>query len=138
MSIASVTLTVYFEDPFWVGVFQRREGGQLSAAKVIFGAEPRDSQVYDLLLRRYYRLTFGGQVEEAAPETRPNPKWMQREARRQMQKTGVGTKSQQALSALREQNKRARRENRRERRRAEAERRFALKQEKRREKHKGR
>lgn len=32
-------LTVYFEDPFWVGVFERIENGKLSAAKVTFGAE---------------------------------------------------------------------------------------------------
>ena len=138
MSIASVTLTVYFEDPFWVGVFQRREGGRLSAAKVTFGAEPRDSQVYDLLLHRYHRLTFGGQVEETAPETRPNPKRMQREARRQMQKTGAGTKAQQALNALREENKQTRRQDSRVRRQAEEEWKFALRQQKRREKHRGR
>ena len=35
-------LTVYFEDPFWIGVFERIENGKLSAAKVTFGAEPKD------------------------------------------------------------------------------------------------
>ena len=34
-------LTVYFEEPFWVGVFERIEDGKLSVAKVIFGAEPK-------------------------------------------------------------------------------------------------
>ena len=33
-------LTVFFEDPFWIGVFERIENGRLSAAKVTFGAEP--------------------------------------------------------------------------------------------------
>ena len=33
-------LTVYFEDPFWVGVFERVEDGKLSVCKVTFGAEP--------------------------------------------------------------------------------------------------
>lgn len=32
-------LTVFFEDPFWVGVFERIEDGKLSAAKVTFGSE---------------------------------------------------------------------------------------------------
>ena len=31
-------LVVYFEDPFWVGIFERTEDGKLSAAKVTFGA----------------------------------------------------------------------------------------------------
>ena len=35
-------LTVFFEDPFWVGVFERIENGRLSAAKVTFGAEPKE------------------------------------------------------------------------------------------------
>ena len=35
-------LTVFFEDPFWVGVFERIESGRLSVCKVTFGAEPRD------------------------------------------------------------------------------------------------
>ena len=35
-------LTVYFDDPFWVGIFERSEGSKLSVAKVTFGAEPRD------------------------------------------------------------------------------------------------
>lgn len=35
-------LTVYFEDPFWVGVFERIDDGKLSVCKVTFGAEPKD------------------------------------------------------------------------------------------------
>ena len=35
-------LTVYFEDPFWVGVLERIEDGALSVCKVTFGAEPKD------------------------------------------------------------------------------------------------
>ncbi len=46
------TLTVYFEPPFWVGVFARREGGARTAAKVTFGVEPRDQEVYALILSR--------------------------------------------------------------------------------------
>ena len=32
-------LTVFFEEPFWVGIFERIEDGKLSAAKVTFGAD---------------------------------------------------------------------------------------------------
>ena len=35
-------LTVFFEAPFWVGVFERFEGGTLSVCKITFGAEPKD------------------------------------------------------------------------------------------------
>ena len=35
------TLTVFFDDPFWVGVFERIEDGKLFVCKVTFGAEPK-------------------------------------------------------------------------------------------------
>ena len=31
-------LTVFFEEPFWVGIFERIEDGKLSVAKVTFGS----------------------------------------------------------------------------------------------------
>ena len=50
MDKASGKLTVYFEEPFWVGVFERIEDGKLSVAKVTFGAEPKDYEVQELSL----------------------------------------------------------------------------------------
>ena len=41
MDKANVKLTVYFEEPFWVGIFERIEDGNVSVAKVTFGAEPK-------------------------------------------------------------------------------------------------
>ena len=38
-------LTVFFEEPFWVGIFEKREEGKLSVCKVTFGAEPKDYEV---------------------------------------------------------------------------------------------
>ena len=47
MDKASGKLTVYFEEPFWVGVFERIEDGKLSVAKVTFGAELNDYEVQE-------------------------------------------------------------------------------------------
>ena len=52
------SLTVFFEDPFWVGVFERIEDGKLSVCKVTFGAEPKDYEVWDYVLHHYYELTM--------------------------------------------------------------------------------
>ena len=41
-------LTVFFEEPFWVGIFERIEDGKLSVAKVTFGAEPKDYEVQEI------------------------------------------------------------------------------------------
>ena len=59
METTSLTLTVFFDDPFWVGVFERADGGRLSVCRVVFGAEPRDAEVLALVLRRWHQGTAG-------------------------------------------------------------------------------
>ena len=56
-------LTVFFEGQFWVGVFERISGGRLSVCKVTFGAEPKDYEVWDFILKHYYELKFGPAIE---------------------------------------------------------------------------
>lgn len=51
-------LTVFFEEPFWIGVFERISEGKLSVCKITFGAEPKDYEIYDFVLKNYYRLKF--------------------------------------------------------------------------------
>ena len=130
-------LTVYFEEPFWVGVFERIDGGKLSVAKVIFGAEPKDYEVQEYIQKHYDSLKFSPAVDTVVKDIKRNPKRMQREAKRQMQETGIGTKSQQALKLQQEQNKQERKIRSREKKEAEEQRMFEMKQQKKREKHKG-
>ena len=131
-------LTVFFEEPFWVGVFERISEGGLSACKVTFGAEPKDYEIYDFVLKKYGRLRFSPAVATDVREAGRNPKRVQREVRKQVESTGIGTKSQQALKLQQEQWKTERKNANRERREAEKERKFELKQQKRKEKHRGR
>ena len=118
MDKTSGKLTVYFENPFWVGVFERIEDGKLSVAKVIFGAEPTDYQVQEYILKYYDSLKFSPAVETVVKDIKRNPKRMQREAKRQMNETGIGTKSQQALKLQQEQNKLERKTRSREKKRS--------------------
>ena len=138
MDKVSGKLTVFFEEPFWVGVFERVSDGKLSVCKVTFGAEPKDYEIYDFVLKNYYRLRFSPAVAAEVKEVGRNPKRVQREVRKQVQNTGIGTKSQQALKLQQEQLKTERRIVSREQREAEKQRRFELKQQKRKEKHRGR
>ena len=117
-------------EPFWVGIFERYEDGKLSAAKVTFGSEPKDYEVYQFILEHYYELQFSPAVSAVVKETKKNPKRVQRDVRKQMQENCVGTKSQQALKMQQEQNKQQRKEKSRERRIAEAVRMYELKQQK--------
>lgn len=137
MSEAIGTLTVYFEEPFWVGVFERIETGKLSVCKVTFGAEPKDYEVWDFVLRNYDKLKFSSAVQAEPKQSANNPKRQQRNVKKQLQAIGVGTKSQQALAAQREELKTARKKVSREQKEAEQQRRFDRKQQKRREKRKG-
>ena len=130
-------LTVFFEEPFWIGVFERISEGKLSVCKVTFGAEPKDYEVYDFVLKNYYQLKFSPAVATDVKEAGRNPKRAQREVRKQIQNTGIGTKSQQALKLQQEQLKIERKIVCREQREAEKERRFELRKIKRKEKHRG-
>ena len=138
MDKVSGKLTVFFEEPFWVGVFERVADGKLSVCKVTFGAEPKDYEIYDFVLKNYYRLRFSPAVAADVKEAGCNPKRVQREARKQVQNTGIGTKSQQALKLQQEQLKTEHKIVSREQREAEKQRQFELKQQKKKEKHRGR
>ena len=130
-------LTVLFEAPFWVGIFERIEGNTLSVCKVTFGAEPKDYEVWEYVLHSYSGLKFSPEVETARKRAAGDPKRRRREAERLMRGAGIGTKSQQALAAAREETKTERRARSRAEQEAEKQRRFDLRQQKRREKHKG-
>lgn len=138
MDRVSGRLTVYFEEPFWVGVFERIEDGKLSVAKVTFGAEPKGYEIYEFILKHYYSLQFSPAVAAVVKEAAKNPKRMQRDVIKQLRNNGIGTKSQQALKLQQEQNKQERKVKSREQKLTEARRMFELKQQKKKEKHRGR
>ena len=138
MDKVSGKLTVFFEEPFWVGVFERVSEGNLSVCKVMFGAEPKDYEVYEFVLKNYYQLQFSPAVATDVKEASRNPKRVQREVRKQVQNTGIGTKSQQALKLQQEQLKTERKIVSREQWEAEKQRQFELKHQKRRETQRGR
>ncbi len=131
------SLTVFFEDPFWVGVFERIDSGSLSVCKVTFGAEPKDYEVWDYLLQQYDKMTFTPAIQTEVRKTADNPKRRLRNARKQLKAKGIGTKSQQALQKQREEMKVEHRQISREERDAQAQRRFEMKQAKKKEKRRG-
>ena len=138
MDGTALILTVFFEDPFWVGVFERYEGGQLSVCKVTFGAEPSGQQIYDLILHRNRHLCFGPELAAELRAEARSLKRRQRQAARLLAQNGTGTRAQQALAAQREQNRQERGQAARQRRAEEQQRRFEQKQQKKKQKHKGR
>ncbi|PKM74013.1 MAG: DUF2992 domain-containing protein [Firmicutes bacterium HGW-Firmicutes-16] len=132
-------LTVLYDEPFWVGVYERFYEGELEVCKVSFGAEPKDSEVYEYFLNNFNDLSFSPAIK-AEIKSRPdiNPKRMRREISKQLETRGVGTKSQQALKLQQEEGKLARKVISKQRREDEKQFKFELRQQKQKEKHKGR
>ena len=132
-------LTILFEAPFWIGLYERTDNGKYEACKITFGSEPKEYEVYEFLLRNWNKLKFSPPIRaEAAIERKTNPKRMQREIQSQLQDKGIGTKAQQALKLQHEQWKLERKTRSREQREAEKDRRFAIRQEKKKARHRGR
>ena len=138
METGYANLTIRFEDPFWVLLYERSGGGTYEVCKLPLGAEPGDQEVYAFLLENWRSLRFSPPVAaKGPPERKVSPKRARREARRAVRPAGTGTKAQQALALQREEGKAARTRQSRQEREAEEERKFTLRREKRREKRKG-
>lgn len=74
-----------------MGVFERVSDGKMSVCKVMFGAEPKDYEIYDFVLKNYYQLRFSPAVLTDVKEVGRNPKRVPREVRKQIQDTGIET-----------------------------------------------
>ena len=51
-------LTILFDDPFWIGLYEREDDTEYSVCRIVFGAEPRDQEVYAYLLEHWRTLRF--------------------------------------------------------------------------------
>lgn len=84
--------TVFFENPFWVGIYERIFEGKLEVCKITFGAEPKDYAIYAFLLENWNKLRFSSPVKAGhTDEGRRNPKRMQRDIKKQLSAQGIGT-----------------------------------------------
>ena len=88
-----------------MGVFEKIENGALSVCKVTFGAEPKDDEVWAYILRYFGKLQFSPAIKIEERRRADHPKRRQHSITKQLQTTGIGTKSQQALAAQREAGK---------------------------------
>jgi hypothetical protein len=131
-------LTVYFEDPFWVGVFEREDETGYCVSRVVFGPEPTDAELYAYIQQEYANLNFGEPIQNQVKIVRKkNFKRMQREVRKEVYEEGVGTKAQQAMKLNMALNKKERQVKSREELEREKALKFEMRQEKKKEKHRG-
>lgn len=140
MGLTTARLTVFFEEPFYVALYERTQDGYTQVCRVVFGKEPTDAEVYEYFLKNWSRLKFSPPVPAGfVSDARKNPKRVQREIHRQLSgKMTPGTKSQQALKLQHDQAKSERRTNNKQRRELEQQQKYELRRQKKKEKHKGR
>ena len=97
--------TVFFDGQYWVGVLEIVDGGQLRAARHVFGSEPTGPELYEFALHGFTGLADRAWASGAAPVhdaekrgRRPgNPKRVARILARERAAPSVSTAAQQAL-----------------------------------------
>ena len=138
MKKISGKLTVFFENPFWVGIFENFENDNLSVCKVTFGSEPKEYEIYDFILKKFYNLRFSNEMKSNFSEKAKNPKRRQREIKKELQSKKFLKKSEEILKLQYEENKKERKIKTKQEEELEKQRKFLLKQEKKKKKHRGR
>jgi len=134
----NIILTVFFEEPFWVGIFERYDDDFLQTSRLVFGSEPKDYEVYAFILNNYCRIQFGKPIVACKEMIqKSNPKRLQREIKNQTMEKGISTKAQRAVQEALEARKEEGEKIRKEVRIKQEKTRFALKQERKKEKKKG-
>lgn len=139
--MATIKATIFFEKRFWVGTFERTDKEGYAVARHIFGGEPSDPEIHEFVLNHYLELKFGEAKDIHVQIHRMNPKRVQREVRREMAKMKEETKpSTLAQDYMREEIEKKKKESKSlssAQKQARKDEQFALKQEKRKEKHRG-
>lgn len=133
----SLEMNVLFDDPFWVGIFYLRELDEVRVCRVVFGQEPSDGQVYEYFLMNFQHLKFDARYQDKVVTKVKNPKRMQRQIKKQSLTLYSGTKSMQALKKQYEQTKIQNKQLKHQSDVLKKEHLFALKQQKRKAKHRG-
>ena len=131
----SSTLTVYHDGQFWIGLAEHVEDGRYGVARIVFGAEPSDEEILQLIVGKWEKLAFFGDDPTEASKPAKSPKRRAREAAKALKRPAASPKAQQALAAQREALKRESAQARSQRRADEAKARFEQRKLKRKQKH---
>lgn len=137
----TIKVTVLLENYFWVGIFERNDSEGYAVARKIFGGEPTDAELYEFVLAHFDELKFTEPQEFKLVIKRKNPKRMQREVKREMEKTKKGltstTHAQEVLRLDLEKNKKLKKTISKAEKEDRLEEKFQQKQAKRKKKHRG-
>ncbi len=136
MNKVSLKLAVIFEKPFWVGIVEILIDEKISVSKITFGKEPKNEEIQIYILNNFKNMRFSSTSNVKVITTKVNPKRQQRLIKKEIS-VGIGTKSQQLLKLQYEERKFVKKENLKLKSDLEKQRKFDLKQQKKKQKHRG-
>ncbi|MCM3254856.1 YjdF family protein [Priestia aryabhattai] len=136
-----MSLTIYHDGQFWVGIIEVVEDGKLRAFRYVFGTEPKDTEILDFI---YYKLlniinqsVHSGIDVEGKSDKKINPKRLQRQVAKQINKVGVSTKAQEAMKQEYEEMKKSKKKSAKQYREELKDQKYLMKKQKAKAKHKG-
>jgi hypothetical protein len=136
-----MSLTIYHDGQFWVGIIEVVEDGKLRAFRYVFGTEPKDTEILDFI---YYKLlniinqsVHSGIDVEGKLDKKINPKRLQRQVAKQINKVGVSTKAQEAMKQEYEEKKKSKKKRAKQYREELKAQKYLMKKQKAKAKHKG-
>ena len=71
-TVCQSSLTILFEAPFWIGLYERADSDKYEVCKITFGSEPKDYEVYEFLLKNWHKLKFSPQIKAEVTIERKN------------------------------------------------------------------
>lgn len=135
----SLSLTIIFDQPFYVGIFEQRTGDIYEISKINLGtSEPRDSLIYELLIKNWHHIHFKTVIiaNNERIQKKVNPKRMQRLAKKALT-AGLSTKAQEAIKLAQTAQKLEKKKEKSLKHQEIKEQRYLLSQKKKSEKHRG-
>jgi len=107
----SFNFTLFFEDPFWVGLLTISDIGFIKYSRILFGAEPTDIEIYNYLKTHYNQLEFTN-TSTLIQETilTQNPKRRQREISKKINDRSGIKKSYEVIKQIEQQGKKKERQ----------------------------
>ncbi|MBA9042616.1 hypothetical protein HNP21_005753 [Bacillus aryabhattai] len=136
-----MSLTIYHDGQFWVGIIEVVEDGKLRAFRYVFGAEPKDSEILDFI---YYKLLniinqsiHSGLDVKGKSNKKINPKRLQRQVAKEINKLGISTKAQEAMKQEYEEKKKSKKKRAKQYREQLKQQKYLMKKQKAKAKHKG-
>ena len=136
-----MSLTIYHDGQFWVGIIEVVEDGKLRAFRYVFGTEPKDTEIldfiYDRLLEMINQSAHAGIDVKIKSNKKVNPKRLQRQVAKERNKVGISTKAQEAMKQAYEEKKKSRKKKAKRYREELKEQKYSIKKQKAKAKHKG-